>query len=216
MSAADDAFNSIIRNPQNGYAHVPTEHLDTDPYGAPATSTATGQNPKPGLTTRGKAAIAIGATVIAGGSLLGYQSYAADTAQADLKAKELALQADALELEKLKVLNQTAAADKQTASEQVSARQKHVDSCVKGLKNQVGKGYGSPSYGDIVEDCQSQYPAATDGADMQAAGSSQDLDTGGSGDGDGGVNSGLLLGLGALGTIAVFGAKRGTKAAPAA
>lgn len=209
---ADNEFNQII---QNGYAPVTPEHLDTNPYGAPVTHAAAGQGQKPGLTTRGKAAITIGAAVIAGGSLLGYQSYAADTAQADLKAQELALKADALELEKLKVLNQTAVADKQTASEQVSARQKHVDTCVKGLKNQVGQGYGSPTYGDIVEDCQSQYPATTDTGDMQAAASSQDLPTDTSNDGGGGVGNGLLIGIGALGVAAVLGTRKGVKAAPA-
>lgn len=217
MSAADDEFDQIIRNPQNGYAHVSTEHLDPNPYGTAATSTFTSAPAtKPGLTTRGKAAITIGAAVIAGGSLLGYQSYSANAAQAELKAQELALKADALELEKLKVLNQTKAVNEQTVNEQVTARQKSVDTCVDGLKSQVGKGYGSPTYGDIVEDCQSQYPATTDTSDMQAAASSQDLSTstGNSGGGEG-VNQGLLIGIGALGIAAVIGTKKGTKTAPA-
>jgi len=215
MSAADDEFHQIIRNPQNGYAPVTTEHLDPNPYGTPATFTS-GPAAKPGLTTRGKAAITIGAAVIAGGSLLGYQSYSASSTQADLKAQELALKKDALELEKLKVLNQTQAADKQTATEQVSARQKRVDTCVNGLKGQVGKGYGSPTYGDIVEDCQSQYPATGDTPNMQAAGSAQDLNTSTGNDGGGGVNDGLLIGLAALGVAAVIGTKKGTRTAPAA
>ena len=213
MSAADE-FDQIIRNPQNGYAHVSTEHLDSNPSGAPATF-APGAASKPGLTTRGKAAITIGAAVIAGGSLLGYQSYAANSAQAELKAQELALKAEALELEKLKVLNQTKTVNEQTATEQVSARQKHVDSCVNGLKNQIGKGYGSPTYGDIVEDCQSQYPATTNTDDMQAAAASQDLTTSTGNSDGGGVNQGLLIGIGALGIAAVIGTKKGTKTAPA-
>lgn len=206
---ADDEFDRII---ENGYTVTSApEYTDPNPYGPAA---AAGPHPKAGLTTRGKAAIAIGATVIAGGSLLGYQSYAANAAQADLKAQELALKADALELEQLKVINRTQAADKQTATEQVAARQKHVDTCVKGLKNQVGKGYGSPTYGDIVEDCQSQYPTTADGTDMQAAASSQDLTTGTTNEG-GGVNGGVLIGLGALGALVIFGAKKGTRSAPA-
>ncbi|WP_329047129.1 hypothetical protein [Streptomyces sp. NBC_01422] len=200
MSAADD-FDRII---QNGY--TVTEHLDPNPYGAPTAPAV-----KPGLTTRGKAAITIGAAVIAGGSLLGYQSYTANAAEAELKAQELGLKADALALEKLKVLHQTAAADKKTATEQVAARQAAVDTCVKSLKNQVGKGYGSPTYGEIVEDCQSQYPTTADGTDMQAAAASQDLDTSTGNDGGGGVSNGLLIGLGTLGAIAVFGAKKGTR-----
>lgn len=214
MSAADDRdrFDQILA--QNGYAHVSTEHLDPNPYGAPAPFVAH-PTTKPGLTTRGKAALGIGAAVIAGGSLLGYQSYSASTAQAELKAQELALKADALELEKLKVLNQTKTVNEQTVNEQVTARQKRVDTCVDGLKSQVGKGYGSPTYGDIVEDCQSQYPATAGTDDMQAAASSQDLSTSTGNSGGGGVNQGLLIGIGALGIAAVIGTKKGTKAAPA-
>src|SRR5688572_18068446 len=101
---ADDQFDQIIK----GFDVTSTapEHIDPTPSG-PATTAAAGPAVKPGLTTRGKAALGISAAVIAGGSLLGYQSYSASSAQADLKARELALQADAIELEKLKVLNQT-------------------------------------------------------------------------------------------------------------
>ncbi|MFD7867332.1 hypothetical protein [Streptomyces sp. NPDC059783] len=199
-----DGFDEII----NGLNQPTPPAFDPYPYGPPTTANPT---PKPGLTTRGKAAIGIGAAVIAGGGLLGYQAYASNAAANDLKAKELQLKAEALELEKLKVTNQVRAAGKQTATEQAAARQKHVDTCVQDLKDQIGKGYGSPSYGEIVEDCQSQYPATTAPA-MEAAASSTDTDT----DGGGGVNDGILIGVLALGAVAVIGAKKGTRNTPTA
>lgn len=199
-----DGFDEIIHS-----WNQPAPGFDPHPYGPP--TTATGPAPKTGLTTRGKAAIGIGAAVIAGSSLLGYQAYASNAAANDLKAKELQLKSQALELEKLKVTNQVQAAGQQTATEQAAARQKRIDTCVKDLKNQVGKGYGSPSYGEIVEDCQSQYPDTTAPA-MEAAASSTDTDT----DGGGGVNDGILLGVLALGAVAVIGAKKGTRTTPTA
>ena len=72
-----------------------------------------------------------------------------------------------------------------------------------------------PTYGDIVEDCQSQYPATTNTDDMQAAAASQDLTTSTGNSDGGGVNQGLLIGIGALGIAAVIGTKKGTKTAPA-
>ncbi|MEV3996729.1 hypothetical protein AB0K62_13765 [Streptomyces halstedii] len=208
MPPANDDFDRII---QNGYANVSTEHLDTNPYGAPATFTTGGPAVKPGLTTRGKAALGISAAVIAGGSLIGYQSYTATATQAELKAQELQLKADALELEKLKVLNATAAVDKQTATEQATARQTSIDACVKDMKSEVGKGYGSPSYREIVEACQAQYPATGTTDDMKAAAATQNADGGAGNSSGGGVNDGVLLGVLALGAVAVFGAKKGMR-----
>lgn len=205
MPAPDEyEFDRII---QDGYTVPHTDHLDPHPYGPP---TSSGPAPKAGLTTRGKAALGISAAVIAGSSLLGYQAYASNTAANDLKAKELQLKSQALELERLKVTNQVQAAGEETATEQAAARQKRIDACVNGLKNQIGKGYGSPSYGEIVEDCQSQYPATTAPA-MEAAASSTDTEE----RGGGGVNDGVLLGVLALGAVAVIGAKKGTRNTPA-
>ncbi|MFD7855161.1 hypothetical protein ACFV6B_12870 [Streptomyces microflavus] len=209
MHAPDnDDFDRIIQG-----ATQPPTWADPTPYGPPSGPAHTA---KTGLTTRGKAALGIGAAVLAGGTLLGYQSYSANTAQAELKAQELALKAEALEVEKLKVLNQTKTVTEGKATQQAAARQTAVDTCVKDLKAQVGKGYGSPTYGQIVEDCQSQYPASASTTDMQAAGSSQDLGTSTGTDSGGGVSDGLLMGLGALGVAVLIGAKKGTKAAPAA
>ncbi|MFE3381308.1 hypothetical protein [Streptomyces anulatus] len=187
---------------------APPAWADPAPYGTPNGPAGTA---KTGLTTRGKAALGLGAAVLAGGTLLGYQSYSASTAEADLKAQELALKAEALEVEKLKVLNQTKQAAEGKATEQATARQTAVDTCVKGLKNQVGKGYGSPTYGEIVEDCQTQYPAAPETPDMQAAGSSN---TSADGTG-GGINDAAVLGIGALVLLGGFAVRRNTRPNPA-
>ncbi|MGO1025541.1 hypothetical protein ACTOXX_33760 [Streptomyces rubiginosohelvolus] len=203
----NNEFERII----HGGMQPPTAHptwADPTPYGTP---NGPSTSAKTGLTTRGKAALGIGAAVLAGGTLLGYQSYSASTAQADLKAQELALKADALEVEKLKVLNQSKQAAEGKATEQATARQTAVDTCVKGLKNQVGKGYGSPTYGEIVEDCQAQYPAAPETPDMQAAGSSNTS----SGSTGGGINDAAVLGIGALVLLGGFAVRKNTRPNPA-
>ncbi|MFW3477318.1 hypothetical protein [Streptomyces microflavus] len=82
---------------------------------------------------------------------------------------------------------------------------------MKDLKAQVGKGYGSPTYGEIVEDCQSQYPASVRTADMQAAGSS----TAPSGSTGGGINDAAVLGIGALVVIGGFAVRKNTRPNPA-
>lgn len=198
----DDGFEQIVHHGMQPPT-APT-WADPTPYGAP---TGPASTPKTGLTTRGKAALGIGAAVIAGGTLLGYQSYSASTAQADLKAQELALKAEALEVEKLKVLNQTKQAADGKATEQATARQTAVDACVKGLKTQVGKGYGSPTYGAIVRDCQTQYPAVSGPSDMQAAGSSTTPSNGT----EGGINDAAVLGIGALALVGAFAVRKNTR-----
>lgn len=203
----NDDFDRIIHGGMQPPTAPPT-WVDPTPYGTPTgPSSAT----KAGLTTRGKAALGLGAAVLAGGTLLGYQSYSASTAQADLKAQELALKAEALEVEKLKVLNQTKQAAEGKATEQATARQTAVDTCVKGLKNQVGKGYGSPTYGQIVEDCQTQYPPAPETPDMQAASSSNTS----SGSTGGGINDAAVIGVGALVLLAGFAVRKNTRPNPA-
>lgn len=203
----NNEFERIIHGGMQPPTAPPT-WADPTPYGTPNGHPHT---TKTGLTTRGKAALGLGAAVLAGGTLLGYQSYSASTAQADLKAQELALKSEALELEKLKVLNQTKQVADGKATEQATARQTAVDTCVKGLKNQVGKGPGSPTYGDIVEDCQSQYPDTSATTDMQAAGSS----TTPSGSTGGGVNDAAVIGVGALVLLAGFAVRKNTRPNPA-
>lgn len=192
----EDDFESIVRSLQQ-----PTETIDPTPYGAPNAPA------KPGLTKRGKVALGIGAAVLAGGSLIGYQVHTANVAAAEAKAQELQLKVKALELAELKERNRAAETGRTVEADQAKVRQASVDTCVKSKSDQVGKGYGSSSYRDIVEDCQAQYPGSEKSGDMQAAASTKTA----SGSSSGGINDGVLIGVLALGAVAVFGARKGTR-----
>lgn len=160
-----------------------TGAIDNNPYGAPARPV------KPGLTRRGKAAIAIGGAVLAAGSLWGYQAYSADQAADNAKAQEIALQQQRLELDKLKEMNKAG----HTNSSQEKIRQASIDKCVKDNKDLVGKGFGSNSYRDIVDACQAQYTPTSSTGDMESTASTQDTN----GD-DGGSHEGAIVGLAVL------------------
>lgn len=186
----DDEFNSII----NGL-NAPTA-VDPYPYGPPAHA------PKAGLTKRGKVAISVGAAVIAGSSLIGYQMYEANA----IKERELELKAQALELEKLRETNRVTQTSQQQANTQIKERQKSVDACVKGQADQVGKAYGSPSYRDIVDACQAQYTGTADAiSGLENAASTQATGQGGE------VNTGLLVGGAALALVLGAAVKKGKR-----
>jgi len=189
MPAPDNEFDEIIKG-------ISME----SPYGGPA------QAAKPGLTKRGKVALGIGATVIAGGALIGYQTHAAN----ELKTQEIALKTQALELQKMKEQNRVNEASRKAQHSQASARQASIDSCVKDHDDQVGKILGT-TYRDVVEACQTQYPDTVSGSDMEAAGASQTATDSSSG----GVNQGVLIGGGVLAVFLVVAAKRGTRSNPA-
>ncbi|WP_330479971.1 hypothetical protein OG301_39200 (plasmid) [Streptomyces platensis] len=171
-----------------------------NPYGGPAQAT------KPGLTRRGKVALGIGATVIAGGGLIGYQVHSAN----EVKAQEIALKAQTLELQKMKWQSQVNKANKKAKQSQAETRQASIDTCVKSQADQVGKVLGT-TYRDVVDACQTQYPDTATGGDMEAAGASQTANDSSSG----GVNQGLLVGGGALVLFLVYAAKKGTRSNPA-
>ncbi|MEU2873019.1 hypothetical protein ABZ769_28110 [Streptomyces olivoreticuli] len=195
-------------NDENEFARIikelttdtPVESIDQNPYGAPA------QLRKPGLTKRGKVALGIGVAVIAGGGLIGYQVHSANVAASEVKAQELSLKSQTLELEKIREMNRANEAGRQAAASEEKVRQASVDACVKNSADLVGKGFGSPSHRDIVSDCQSRYPGTSGGDGMQPAGSAKAA--GGSG---GGVNQGLLIGGGVLVLFLVAAAKKGTR-----
>jgi hypothetical protein len=195
----DPEFDNVIAG---GYAIPPQNaYIDPNPYGAPA------QPVKPGLTKRGKAALAIGATVIAGGGMLGWQHYSAQQAAADVKAQEIALKQQELRLEELRELNKANTASQKLQTTVDTARQKKVDACVNDNKGLVGKQLGA-TYRSVLEDCQAQYPATTSTGDMQAV--SDTTSSGG-----GGVNTGLLIGGGVLVLGLAVAAKKSTKSNPA-
>ncbi|NUS82684.1 MAG: hypothetical protein HOY75_08020 [Streptomyces sp.] len=192
----DDDFDNVI---QGGY-HT------TSPYAEPE-FTAPPARIKPGLTKRGRIAIAVVSVAVAGTGFFMWQSHSAQVAKDQKEAAAFDLQMKKLELEEMKIRN----AQKTQDSKVQAAVQEQVDKCVKDSADLVGKGYGSPSKSDVIADCQRQYSTAADGSDMAAAGSATDSSTGG------GINASALLGLAAGGGLLVaVAANRGRRNSNAA
>lgn len=168
---------------------ITANYTDPAPYGIPAQNQV-----KTGLTPRGKAALGVGTAVIACGALFGWQQYAAQQANADVKAQELALKQQQIELEKLKEINKANAVRQEQQESENSDRQKHVEACVEANGKLVGKLMGV-TYQSVRDDCQAKYPTTTSGG-MQAA-----ANTTSTGGGEDGSNAGLLLGIAALALI---------------
>lgn len=201
MPAPDDGFDQIINEEWDMNA---TQTAPRGPYGQPV------YDPKPGLTRRGKAAIAISVTVLASGGMLGYQHYSAQQSAASVKSQELSLKQQELRIQELKELNKAKAVNQKVQETHDAAQQKQIDACVDADKGLIGKQLGV-TYGSVLEDCQSQYSASSSaGADMQEAASATDADSGGSGAGQG-----LLIGGGVLVLFVAFAAKRSTRSNPA-
>lgn len=198
MTDPNDEFDRIIAGMGTD---IPVQTIpQTSPYGPPAHPT------KPGLTKRGKVVIAAGSAIIASTGLIGYQIYSANVAESEAKQQEIALQAKALDLQKIKELNRQAETDRQAVVSQEHARQASVDKCVKVNAHLAGNTLGSPSRRDVIDDCQAQYPTSTNTDDVQTAAAANDASTTG-----GGVNKGLLIGGAALGLFVVVAAKKGTR-----
>ena len=195
MPDRDDEFDQIIKG---WNVNTPTESIDPNPYGTPA------QPSKSGLTKRGKAALGFGVAVIAGSSLIGYQVHENNA----VKEQEIALKAQQLDLEKMQEMDRASEATQKVQNAQSQTRQASIDSCVKNHSDQVGKGLGSPLYGDIVNDCQAQYSGTASSDKLQTTATTQNT-------GGGGVNQGVLIGGGVLVVFLVVAAKRGTRSNPA-
>ena len=201
---SDDELGRMVYGPgipQPRPAAAPA-FTDPTPYGtAPTPAHQALSAPKAGLSKRGKAAVGIGAAVLATGTLLGYQSYSAQAAKDAAIAKELELKAQVLRLEEMKEINRAKEASVNSVKGTETARQKSVDACVNTNKGLVGKGYGSPTYRQVIDDCQAQYEATVQVGGMQAASSSTPTNTTTGDD----ANGGALLGIGAL-ALAIWAA----------
>jgi hypothetical protein len=201
MPAPDDGFDQIIN--EEWHVNPTPEYNHQGPYGTPV------QPVKPGLTKRGKVAIAVASVAVAGTGFIWYQGESAQAAKDAKEAAALQIQMQKLELEKLKEINKATVEQKNEQATEDAARQKFVDACVEADKGLVGKQMGV-TYSSVVDDCQGQYEGGTDGSDMAAAGSASDT---ASTDGGGGVNSAGLLALAAGGgLLVVVAANRGKKA----
>ncbi|WP_446458643.1 hypothetical protein [Streptomyces rochei] len=196
-----DEFEQIVQGIQQNSTG---NYSDPTPYGPPPTPTYT-PAVKTGLTPRGKAAIGFGTAALACGALFGWQQYAAQQADADVKAQELALKQQQIQLEMQRELNKATTAAQEQQSTKNTEQKKQIDACVKTNQKLVGKLMGV-TYQSIQDDCQAKYPPVTD-ASMQAAGSSTNTTSGDSG----GLNEGLLIGAGVLGLIVVAGSRKLTK-----
>ncbi|WP_046248837.1 hypothetical protein [Streptomyces sp. MBT28] len=170
----------------------------TGPYGHPA------QPVKTGLTKRGKTALAIGATVIAGGGFLTWQNHTEQAAENEVRAQELAIQQQQIELETLKELNKASAVQEKTQETLDAERQKQIDACIKTDKARVGKQLGV-TYSSVLNDCQAKFGSTSSGIQEAASTSS-------TGD-DSSISPGLLLAIAVGGSLVVgVAANRGRKA----
>jgi hypothetical protein len=206
---SDDAFNGIINNSgftANPQATPAQPYTDPHPYGPPAPHH--GPPVKTGLTPRGKAALAIAGTLMAGGGLMFWQHHADTVAANAIKAKELQVRQDQIALEQQKALDKTNQAAQKTQTTQEKARQAKVDACVNDNKGLVGKQLGY-RMGDVIDDCQKQYPATASTGDMQEAASAQSTGSGG------GSTGWLLVGGSAVALVVVVSVKKATRPAPA-
>lgn len=171
------------------------------PYGQPV------QPAKPGLTKRGKVVLAVGVTVIAGGGMLAWQNHSEQVAANEVRAQELAIKQQQIELETMKELNKANAAQKKTEKTQDAEQQKQIDACVKTDKARVGRQLGV-TYSSVLNDCQAKYGSQDggDGSSMQEAASASSTNSGG------GINPSTLLGVGVGGAVIVaVAARRGKK-----
>lgn len=182
----NDDFDAVINA---NYTPGPA-YIDPHPYGH---NPAQGAPTKAGMTKRGKTVLAIGGTVMAVGSLMFWQHNEAVTSANEARAAELSIQQGEIELEKLKELGEQNAKATKVQKTAEAARQKLIDACVQDNKGLVGKQLGA-DLGDVIEDCQIQYPDTRAGSDMQAAAASQDAP----GSGSDGIGTGALVAGGFL------------------
>lgn len=203
----DDGFDAIING---GYAHTPNTAVDQaqrpGPYGIPAHSIPH----KAGLTRRGRVAIGVAAVAVVGSGLIWHQSSTAQDARNRQNAAAQAIEMKKLQLEELRLRNDQKTKDAKAHNSAQAALQASIDKCVKDSQHLVGKGYGSPSKGDVIADCRQQYGDDTSSAGMANAASSSNV-TGTNGNGSG-INSAGLLGLVAGGGLLVtLAARRGQR-----
>lgn len=197
MTAHEEEFDQIVKRMNMG---TPTESTDQNPYGSPV------QHHKTGLTKRGKAALAIGATVIAGGGMLTWQHYNTEAQASEIRAQELQYKSNLLALEMQKELNKTNTADQKAQETYTASQQKQISACVDADKGLIGKQLGV-TYQSVTEDCRAEYGASNeDRGAMQEAASTTVTDS------SSGISPGVLLGIGTGGALLIaVAANRGKK-----
>lgn len=199
MSAADDRhrFEEMINKE---YSVAPTENAQESPYGGHAHPI------KPGLTKRGKVALAIGATVIAGGGMLTWQHYNTQAQTTEFRAQELQYKNNVLALEMQKELNKANAANQKAQETFSASQQEQIDACVDADKGLIGKQLGV-TYQSVTKDCRTQYGANSGSSPTMAeAASTADAAS------EGGISPAVLLGIGTGAAVLIAAAaNRGKK-----
>ncbi|MGW1814124.1 hypothetical protein ACWCQM_11260 [Streptomyces sp. NPDC002125] len=199
MTAADDRhrFDEMINKE---YSVPPTESAQESPYGRYA------QSIKPGLTKRGKVALAIGAAVIAGGGMLTWQHYNTQAQATEFRAQELQYKNNVLALEMQKELNKAHAADQKAQETFSASQQKQINACVDADKGLIGKQLGV-TYQSVTKDCRAQYGVSNDSSPAMAeAASTTDATS------EGGISPAVLLSIGTGGAVLIAAAaNRGKK-----
>jgi hypothetical protein len=197
MNHNNDGFDEVVQG-FNNEGPYQGGYTDPHPYGIPANSIPT----KPGLTKRGKVAIAIGTAALATTGLVFWQHNSAAEAASQVKQQEIQLENKKLDLEMLKEMNQANAANSKKQDSEDGERQKQIAACVNADKGLVGKQLGV-TYSSVLKDCQDRFPTSSD---MQNTASSSDAGSGG-----GGVNGGLVIGGAVLiGGVLLVARKRPT------
>jgi hypothetical protein len=138
-------------------AYQPPTGAPASPYG-PNPNIPAGSIPtKPGLTRRGRTALTVGAVVLAGGGLIGWQHHADTVATNELRAKELQIQQTKLALEQQKALDKANKDATKTQTAAAKTRQAKVDACVNANKDLIEHRLGT-TLSSVIDDCQKQYP----------------------------------------------------------
>jgi uncharacterized protein HemX len=151
--------------------------VNTETWGPYGPETA--QPVKTGLTKRGKAGLAIGAAVLAGGGILTWSHQNTEAKASEIQAQELQYKRDLLALEMQKEINKANAASEKAQETRTEAEQKLIDACVNADKGLIGKQLGV-TYRSVMKDCQDQYGTSSDtSVDMQQASSTSDAGGGG-------------------------------------
>lgn len=177
-------------------------NIDPQPYNtSPASAAPSPASPgKLVLTRRSKAAIAVTAAVIAGGSLIGYTAHANNQAKNDIASKQLAIEEKRLELEKLKETNK----GREQAVSAVDKQQKKAPAkCVQPHESTAGDRIGAVSYQDAADTCTAINPTPVMGNAVQTTASASNATSGSDESGNG-----LLIGAGILGLGVLYASRR--------
>jgi hypothetical protein len=140
-----------------------------------------GPAPKAPMSTQTKALLGLAGLVIVGGSAVGFAAYSASSQQAEVRAQELAVQAQQLEIERVK----NTVPDTKAEERRIAAFQACIEKA--GMAKDV---------------CAQAFPASSEGSSRPSLNTIGSASASGSGEGGGiGVSGGLVVGLVAVSAV---------------